>query len=82
MELEIDEAFKKNITIKDTGYGFEVNCRKGLWGVVAPTKEEALREARHYFVQYFMDGEYSPDPITISRLNDGQEPIKIDIDDL
>jgi hypothetical protein len=30
----------------------------GLWGVDCPNMETAQREARHYFIQYYLDGEY------------------------
>ena len=33
-------------------------CRKRLWSVTAPTKEQALTEALHYYQQYLSDGEY------------------------
>lgn len=55
----IVESFNKNTTYKVTKEGrHEVDCKKGLFGVSAPTKEQAMKEARHYFVQYFEDGEY------------------------
>lgn len=53
-----DDAFKKNTTYRKTKFGHQISCNKGLWGVCAPTKEQAEREARHYFAQYFDDGEY------------------------
>ena len=56
----IVESFDKNTTYKVTKQGqHKVDCKKGLFGVCAPTKEEAMKEARHYFIQYFEDGEYS-----------------------
>ena len=56
----IVESFDKNTTYKVTKHGqHTVDCKKGLFGVSAPTKEEAMKEARHYFIQYFEDGEYS-----------------------
>lgn len=56
--MEIDEAFNKFTDYKITQYGHEINCSKGLWGVTAPTKKQAEVEAKHYFIQYFGDGEY------------------------
>ncbi len=50
--------FKKNIVITERGDRVEVECRLGLWGVTAPTEQQALSEAYHYFVQYEEDGEY------------------------
>lgn len=35
-----------------------ITCNKGLWGVDAPTFEQALSEAMHYYLQYLDDGEY------------------------
>ena len=57
--MDIHEAFKKYTKTKKTATGYEVKCAKGLWGVHAPTEAEAMNEARHYFRQYFEDGEYS-----------------------
>lgn len=56
--MNIDDAFEKFTEVNETDTGVEVNCCLGLWGVSAGTKEEALRQARHYFVQYWCDGEY------------------------
>lgn len=61
MEEAMDEIFKENTTYKKTKFGHEINCKKGLWGVCAPTKEQAEKEAKHYFIQYFDDGEYGKD---------------------
>ena len=36
-----------------------INCKKGLWGVDAPTQQQAVTEALHYYQQYRADGEYS-----------------------
>jgi hypothetical protein len=57
--MSIDEAFKKFTRRKRTKTGYEIKCTKGLWGVCAPTKAQAENEARHYFRQYYEDGEYS-----------------------
>ena len=50
--------YKKWTVRKKTKHGYMVKCRKGLWRVDAPTKEDAEREAQHYFALYFGDGEY------------------------
>lgn len=55
---ELIEKFKQNTRSKTIGGRHYIRCRKGLWVVSAPTKEEAEREAMHYFVQYLEDGEY------------------------
>ena len=56
--MKIDDGFKAFTKHKKDEFGFCVDCALGLWGVSAPTQEEAEREARHYFVQYWGDGEY------------------------
>ena len=38
---------------------YEIECKLGLWYVSAPTKKEAVQEAKYYFGQYKLDGEYS-----------------------
>lgn len=43
-------------TLRDGSY--QITCRKHLWQVLAPTMEQAVREARHYWIQYHADGEY------------------------
>ena len=54
----MDGVFKKFTRYEHTEFGHEINCIKGLWGVTAPTKEQAENEAKHYFWLYFGDGEY------------------------
>lgn len=55
----MDEAFKKWVKFRKTKNGYIAKCKKGFWSVHAPTYEEAEREARHYFAQYYSDGEYA-----------------------
>lgn len=38
--------------------GRSIRCCLGLWGVSAPNEATAEREARHYWQQYYADGEY------------------------
>jgi len=45
-----NDCFRHNTEYKKTEFEHEINCKKGL---------EAEREARHYFRQYFSDGEYN-----------------------
>ena len=54
----MDEAFERYTNYKITEFGHEINCSKGLWGVCAQTKKQAEDEAKHYFWQYYEDGEY------------------------
>jgi hypothetical protein len=56
--MEIDDAFAKNVEIKKVGAYWRANCKKGLFSLSAPTKEKCVSEARHYFRQYYEDGEY------------------------
>jgi hypothetical protein len=55
----IDDVYKKWTVITKTRTGYSVQCKKGLWSVDAPSLEKAEHEARHYFIQYFSDGEYA-----------------------
>jgi len=51
--------FWKCTNTKYDGKRWSIDCRLGLWGVEAPTREQALQEAFRYFEQYKSDGEYS-----------------------
>ena len=54
-----DDVFAKFVTVKKIGPArFEAKCAKGLFGATASTKEEVTKEALHYFMQYYADGEY------------------------
>lgn len=58
-EIEkIDAAYARFTVARKTSTGYSVKCTKGLWRVDAPSKTKAESEARYYFGQYFMDGEY------------------------
>jgi hypothetical protein len=56
--MDIDKAFDEFTEMVMIGTRCEISCKKGLWGTSAPTKEQALSEAKHYFWQYYSDGEY------------------------
>jgi hypothetical protein len=56
--MSIDDAFNKFTRYKKTKFGHEVSCIKGLLCICAPDKVQAITEAKHYFAQYFSDGEY------------------------
>ena len=56
---EMEEAYKRWTTTKTTKTGCTIKCVKGLWSVDAPSKKRAEKEARHYFAQYYADGEYT-----------------------
>ena len=56
--MDINESFEKHTEYTRVGGRHEVKCLSGFFAVSAGTKEDAMREARHYFIQYFSDGEY------------------------
>jgi len=59
MTQEIEASFAANTETKLMRNGrVEIHCKRGFWGVSAANQEEAMREAKHYFIQYFEDGEY------------------------
>lgn len=56
--MSIDKKFKDNTKSYEQNGRFCIDCKKGNWGVSAPSDQEAKREAFHYFMQYNADGEY------------------------
>ncbi len=58
MANAFEKKFAKNTTLAKKKGRWECECKKGLWGVSAPTKKSAKDEGRHYFQQYDSDGEY------------------------
>ncbi|QDP52106.1 MAG: hypothetical protein Unbinned706contig1000_50 [Prokaryotic dsDNA virus sp.] len=58
MKLTEFEKFEKCAKIKIKTGRVTIDCIKGLWGVDAPTLEQAIGEGKHYFLQYLGDGEY------------------------
>ena len=59
-ELEFLRAYKANTTHKTIGGGrHEISCNKGLFSVTSSDYEIADSEAKHYFMQYWRDGEYT-----------------------
>ena len=56
---DIDAAFKQNTTMKRGATRTIIKCKKGLFSVSAPSYKQAMKEARHYFRQYYIDGEYN-----------------------
>ena len=53
------DDFVKCVTIKKTEAGYIIQCKLGLWSVLAPTRNSAETEALRYFEQYSSSGEYS-----------------------
>ncbi len=37
----------------------KISCQLGLWSVSGPHIEAVEREAMHYWIQYYKDGEYN-----------------------
>lgn len=44
---------------KRTTGSLEISCRLGLWSVEGPDHAFVEQNARHYWVQYYRDGEYA-----------------------
>ena len=59
MNKFMDAKFKQHTVTKKADGRVSIDCKKGLWGVNAPTMKQAMIEAKHYFLQYWSDGEYS-----------------------
>ena len=57
--MDTKALYEKWVEIKSVKNGVEIKCKKGNWSVIAPTKHAAQIEARHYFMQYLQDGEYT-----------------------
>lgn len=36
----------------------QIHCRLGLWGTSGQDHKQVERDARHYWIQYYQDGEY------------------------
>lgn len=56
--MGVDKCFIKNTLHKIDEYGYTISCKKGLWSVSSLDRKQALAEAKHYFIQYYEDGEY------------------------
>ena len=55
----MNKAFKENTEItRDTDGTYNIDCKKGLWGVSGAIYPQVMNEAKHYFQQYYSDGEY------------------------
>lgn len=53
-----NEDFEKCVERKHGKGFYDILCRCGFWGVSTSNKEESEREAKHYWIQYYNDGEY------------------------
>lgn len=58
--MKDQELLFKHVNRKVKGDIVEYECRKGLWSVCGHIKDESRvrRETEHYFIQYYLDGEY------------------------
>lgn len=56
--MSLDKHFQENVnqTKNDDTYLF--SCKKGMWSVCSPDEARARSEAKYYFTQYWLDGEY------------------------
>lgn len=46
----------ENKLLKDGG--LEIHCKLGLWATQGMDHKQVEIDARHYWIQYFKDGEY------------------------
>lgn len=51
--------FDKNVRILKQKKGWIAECKKGLFAVKGNSESHVRKEAMHYFVQYYNDGEYN-----------------------
>ncbi len=58
MSEEIDQ-FERDIVRKSGANHHQISCRLGLWCVTGRDAARVEGEARHYWIQYFNDGEYA-----------------------
>lgn len=54
-----DSAFEKCVTktVDKDGY-LEITCKNNQWSTWGSDHESVERDARHYWFQYYKDGEY------------------------
>ena len=57
----LEAAYEANTTHTVEDGRHSIQCKKGLFGISAPTLREATQEALPYFKQYYADGEYGRD---------------------
>ena len=58
MAIPSTSLFDRCVKVRHVGQRVQIRCRLGLWSVEATNLAVAEREARHYWVQYWKDGEY------------------------
>ena len=78
----IEKAFKENTEItRDRDGTYNIDCKKGLWGVSGAIYPKVMNEAKHYFQQYYSDGEY--DSTQLEKLKERADALaeKLGIDE-
>lgn len=56
---QLNTIFKQNTRRRTLKSGsLIIRCKRGLWSCEGPDHDEVERQARHYFLQYYQDGEY------------------------
>ncbi len=55
----MEKAYEACITRTLKGGLLSIACKRGLWAVSGGDTKRVEAEARHYWIQYFRDGEYS-----------------------
>jgi hypothetical protein len=56
--VELEAAFGKCVIKSKCRYGDRYRCVKGLWQVDGGDSTYVRGQAYHYFLQYYLDGEY------------------------
>lgn len=57
--MKLEEFFERCVTRKVKAGELTTSCKLGLWAVSGQHHTKVEREARHYWIQYFNDGEYN-----------------------
>jgi len=55
---ELDSLFYRCVNKRRVEQNVQIGCRLGLWYVESPNETVAELIARHYWIQYWQDGEY------------------------
>lgn len=58
-QISLNRLFEMCIERNIDAYGtLQIRCKLGNWAVIDPDHKNAESEARHYWRQYFADGDY------------------------
>lgn len=55
----MSDLFDRCVKKSCRGGKTSISCRLGLWGVEGRDVDQVEKEARHYWIQYYKDGEYA-----------------------